>query len=177
MLISQKFRLLILLGTFYVIAFACISGCGGGSGDENGDSTPGPVTGTGSIQGRVVSSNGAPLNAVHVRAVNVSNSNIQLSAFSGIGPGLTFQNGVFIIDGVPAGNYRVLIEKLDGRSQAFQNTRYSSFVVLNSPSISLPDEYFNGADESSFDDPFEFTVISVTEGQTIQGINFITNDG
>jgi hypothetical protein len=177
MLIIQKLRLITVLDIVYVITFAFIGACGG-SGDENGDSFPGPIAGTGIIQGRVVSSDGSPVNAVHVRAVNTSNSDIQLSAFSGIGPGLTIQNGVFTIDGVPAGNYRVLIEKLDGRSPAFQNTRYSSFVVLNSsPSISFPDEYFNGTEESSFDDPFDFTVINVMEDQTTQDINFITNDG
>jgi len=178
MLSDKKFKFFATLTTFCIITLALISGCGGGGdGDGNDESTPTPIIGTGSIQGTVRSSSGTPLNAIHVRAVNISDDNIQLSAFSGIGPNLTFQNGVFRIDGVPAGDYRVLIEKLDGRSSTFEDNRYSNFVGLNSPLISFPDEYFNGAAESSLDNPLDFAVITVTEDQTTQGINLITNDG
>lgn len=138
---------------------------------------PAGANGKGAIQGMVTSSNGIPLNAIHVRAVNVSNTDIQISSFSGIGDNLTFDDGVFYIGGVPPGDYRVLIERLDGRSSGFDSERYSAFVATNSPGISFPDEYYNGAGESSTDNPTEFVVVTVTGGQTTQGINFITNDG
>jgi hypothetical protein len=77
---------------------------------------------------------------------------------------------------VPSGNYRILIEKLDGRSLAFQDFRYSDFVEQNSPSISFPDEYFNGVEESSDDNPQDSVEITVINGQTTGGINIITND-
>lgn len=177
---------------FFFIAFAfifaflnlIIVACGGsGGGDNQSDSNseldsppPPPSTGTGSIQGTVRSSNGTLLNAVHVRVVKVDELNIQIGAFSGIGPDLTFQDGVFRIDGAPPGNYRILIEKLDGRSAVFDDFRYSKYVVSNSPSTSFPDEYFNGERESSADDPFDFIEIAVVDGETTQDITFITND-
>ena len=136
----------------------------------------------------VTSSDGSPLNAVHVRAVNLSN-NIQLSAFSGIGSAvnakllntgtnskLIVQNGLYVIEGVPAGTYRVLIEKMDSRSPVFDPVRYDTFVLINNPTISFPDEYYNGANESSTDNPLESVVVTVNADQTTQNINFITND-
>ncbi|MFQ5788695.1 MAG: hypothetical protein ACE5H1_12030, partial [Thermodesulfobacteriota bacterium] len=84
--------------------------------------------------------------------------------------------GVFRIDGAPPGNYRILIEKLDGRSLVFDDFRYSQFVQSNSPLISFPDEYYNGDTESSTDDPFDFVEITVLDGQITQDINFITNN-
>ena len=183
MLYQTKFKLSIIPLLFLAIIFILSVSCDGGSDESGGNgSNPGPDMNLteplfdGAIQGTVTSSQGFPLNGVHVRAVNVDNTNIQISAFSGIGPNLTLQNGEFRIDGVPAGNYRILIEKLDGRSLAFQARRYSDFVGQNSPSISFPDEYFNGADESSDDDPGDSVEVTVRNGQTTGGIDIITND-
>lgn len=168
---------------FIAMIFALSGSCDGGGKESGGNgSNPNPDTGLtrplfgGAIEGTVTSSLGSPLNGVHVRAVNVNNTNIQISAFSGIGPSLTFRDGEFRIDGVPPGKYRILVEKLDGRSPAFQDFRYGDFVDQNSPLISFPDEYFNGAEESSDDNPEDFVDITVTDGQTTGGINIITND-
>ncbi len=174
------------LNTFVLIVILIIGCGGGGDGDGNGNGEP--VISTGSISGMVTSSDGSPLNAVHVRAVNLSN-NMQLSACSGIGSTvnakllntgtnskLIVQNGLYVIEGVPTGTYRVLIEKMDSRSPVFEPVRYSIFVILNNPTISFPDEYYNGANESSTDDPLESVVVTVNVGQTTQNINFITND-
>ena len=143
MLNKRKFKICILLAKFCVYSLyivMLIGGCGGG-GDGNGDEpdmmdptptpvptpSPTPVPTTGAIQGKVTSPTGNPLNAVHVRAVNLSDGT-QLSAFSGIGSTgsnnklsnlsgtntkLIIQNGIFLIENVPAGNYRVLIEKME----------------------------------------------------------------
>lgn len=40
----------------------------------------------------------------------------------------------------------------------------------------FPDEYWNGTDEASDDNPLENTTVVVTNGGTVNGINFITND-
>jgi len=155
-------------------------------GDDDDDIVP-PVVGMGAIRGSVTSPSGIPLNAVHVRAVNTSNNN-QLSAFSGINNTgnprlintkdnnrLTFQSGIFLIENVPPGNYRVLIEKMDSRNIGFDPSIYTFFVIDNNPTISFPDEYYNGADESSFDNPLDFDVVTVNAGQTTQNINIIAN--
>jgi len=65
---------------------------------------------------------------------------------------------------------------MDSRSQVFEPFRYSDFVETNNPIISFPDEYYNGTDESSTDNPSDFVVVTVNAGQTTQNINFITND-
>jgi hypothetical protein len=183
LLCQCKFRYsmigLLVFAMISILYFSCDGGSdgSGGNGSNPGPdmSLPAPLLG-GAIQGTVTSSQGIPLNGVHVRAVKVDNPNIQISAFSGIGPNLTFRDGEFRIDGVPAGNYRILVEKLDGRSPVFQDFRYSDFVDQNSPLISFPDEYFNGAEESSDDNPEDFVEITVTSGQTTGGIDIITND-
>lgn len=167
---------------FLVAIFVLASSCDGGGESDSDNVNPPPETGVrpplfgGAIQGRVTSSAGSPLNGVHVRVVKVDNTNIQVSAFSGIGSDLDLRDGEFRIDGLPSGAYRVLIERLDGRSRVFQARRYSDFVARESPSISFPDEYFNGAEESSDDDTLDFVEITVINGQTTGGINIITND-
>ncbi|HEX9666534.1 MAG TPA: carboxypeptidase-like regulatory domain-containing protein [Thermodesulfobacteriota bacterium] len=178
---NVRFAMIPLL--FLAIIFTLSGSCDGGGEESGGDgSNPGPDMNltepllNGAIQGTVTSSRGSPLNGVHVRAVKVDNTNIQISAFSGIGPNLTLRDGEFRIDGVPSGNYRILIEKLDGRSLVFQDFRYSDFVKQNSPLISFPDEYFNGTEESSDDDLEDSVEIIVINGQTTGGINIITND-
>lgn len=179
----KNFTYAIIPLLFVAIIFALSGSCdGGGEGSGGNGSNPNPDTDligplfSGAIEGTVTSSRGFPLNGVHVRAVRVDNANIQISAFSGIGSNLTFRDGEFRIDGVPSGTYRILIEKLDERSPAFQDFRYSNFVEQNSPLISFPDEYFNGAEESSDDNPEDFVEITVTNGQTAGSIAIITND-
>lgn len=180
MLLTSKVGIGKLLISFPFLICIIFVACDGGGGSEDGSNPPPgngtTLPGTGAIQGAVNSSNGFPLNAVHVRAVNTNNHNLQISAFSGIGPNLTFQDGVYRVDGLPPGNYKVLIDKLDERSLVFQKERYSDFVESDSPLISFPDEYFNGVGESSSDNPLEFVEVSVANGQITQGVNFITND-
>lgn len=158
-----------------------IGGGGGGTtGDDDDDvvmddPTP-PAEGTGIIRGMVVSSGSTPLNGVHVRAVNVDNTNLQISSFSGIDCDLVLLDGEFCIQNVPAGTYRVLIERLDGSPAAFTPSRYSPFILDEATTLVFPDEYWNGASESDSDDPMEIETIIVMDGMTVNGINFITND-
>ena len=198
---TSFFSILLLI----LLSFAIVGGCGGGdnsreidpdtttTGDDGGDSGTStdtgdttddagddgepnpPETGTGTIRGTVVSSDGTPLNGVHVRAVNIDDTNIQISSFSGIDSNLVLINGAFSIQNVPPGSYKVLIEKMDDRNSAFDPTRYSAFVIAGT-TLSFPDEYYNGSDESDSDDTTDFDVITVTNGATVGGINIITND-
>ena len=171
-----------------VFTFSLIS-CGGGGGDDddNGDdgggdpmpTLPAPFEDFGSIRGSVESSGGNDLNAIHVRAVNIDNPNIQISAFSGINEDLEVQDGFFQIDRIPPGDYKVLIERLDARDGGggvFADTRYSDFVEAENPFIAFPDEYFNGNNESDDDDPMDFVIIEVEEGLITTGVDFITNN-
>ena len=161
-------------------------GSGGGGGgtpgdDDDDDDTvmddPNPPdTGTGVIRGTVVSSTATNLNGVHVRAVNVDNTNVQISSFSGIDCGLVLSDGVFCIENVPPGTYRVLIERLDGSPAAFQTNRYSEYISSEVTNLVFPDEYWNGANESDTDDVMEIETIVVTNGMTVDNIDFITND-
>ena len=143
--------------------------------DDDDDDSGTPETGTGEIRGSVVSSTGIPLNGVHVRAVNIDDTDIQISSFSGLDTNLALVDGAFSIQNVPPGTYRVLIEKMDDRNSVFDPDRYSDFVVAGT-TLNFPDEYYNGADESSTDVTTEFVTIVVTNGTTVNGINFITND-
>ena len=123
----------------------------------------------------MISSSGSPLNGVHVRAVNVSNTDIQVGAFSGIDSGFTLRNGVYFIDGLPAGNYRVLIERIDGRGNVTLGA-LGSFVSSNATNLLFPDEYYNGNRESDNDNPDDFEQVTVFADQVTNGIDFITND-
>lgn len=129
----------------------------------------------GSIRGTVITSTGSALNAVHVRAINVEDNDIQIGSFSGIDTGPIIKNGAFMLQGVPPGRYRILIERIDGRGNVSPN-RLGNFVSSNAPSLIFPDEYYNGSRESANDDPNDFEEVNVLSDQITQGINFITND-
>jgi len=137
-----------------------------------------PAEGTGIIRGIVKSSIEMDLNGVHVRAVNVDDTNIQIFSFSGIDCDLDFTDGLFCIQNVPAGTYRVLIEGLvgTGKPAAFDPARYSPYITGEVTSLVFPDEYWKGANESNSDDVMEVETIVVADGMTVAGIDFITNN-
>ena len=199
---KKKIKLFFGILILILISFSIVGGCGGGSdnketdpesppaaddggggagtvgeggGTGGGGSNP-PETGTGEIRGSVVSSTGTPLNGVHVRAVNIDDTSIQIASFSGIGTNLSLVDGAFSIQNVPPGDYRVLIEEMDDRNSVFDPDRYSAFVIMEATNLNFPDEYYNGVDESSTDVTTDFITITVTNGSTVSGINFITNN-
>ena len=98
-----------------------------------------------------------------------------MSSFSGIDSDLDLEDGAFSIQNLPPGTYRVVIEKMDTRSSAFDPDRYSQFVIAGT-TLNFPDEYWNGADESDDDNPSDFELIVVTNGATVSGIDIITNN-
>ena len=85
-------------------------------------------------------------------------------------------DGAFSIQFVPPGTYRVLIERLDSRNSIFESNRYSEFISNEATNLVFPDEYWNGANESDTDDVMEIETIVVTNGMTVDNIDFITND-
>ena len=129
----------------------------------------------GAIRGSVITSTGSALNAVHVRAINVDDKNIQIGSFSGIDSGPNLNDGVFLIRGVPPGKYRILIERVNGRGNV-SPSQFGSFVSSNAPSLIFPDEYYNGERESDNDDPNDFEEVTISPDQITNGIDFITND-
>lgn len=155
---------------------------GGTTGDDSSSEE------TGSISGIITSAEGIPLDSIHVRAVKISDPGIQIGTFSGLGSDLTFSRssadsklilddiGVYRIDHLPQGSYKVLIEKMDDRSGAFDPDRYSDFVDNENPPIAFPDEYYNGENESGTDNPMEFTSVFVFSGQLTSNIDIITNN-
>jgi len=177
-----------------LFSFSMIIACDSGSNRETDPDVPPPVvgdddddddddfvddtpllSGTGIIRGSVVSSTGTPLNGVHVRAINIDNTDLQMSSFSGIDSNLDIEDGAFSIQNIPPGTYRVVIEKMDDRSSVFDPARYSDFVIAGT-TLDFPDEYWNGADESDEDTPSDFEPIVVTNGSTVNGIDIITNN-
>ena len=185
---NKKKSINLFIFTLLITVLFLYSCGGGGDDDNNGNDNPqqppasAPFAQFGSIRGSVESAGGQPLNAVHVRAVNLSNNNIQISVFSGITTSKSILDGFFQIDRLPPGNYRVLIENLDGRSSIFNPSIYSDFVQDQNPleafpnEIAFPDEYFNGDSESSSDNVNDFSVINVEAGEITTGIDFITNN-
>jgi len=189
MIKNKRINFLMLLMLLFSISM--IIACDSGSNRETDPDVPPPVvgddddddfvddtpllTGTGIIRGSVVSSTGIPLNGVHVRAINIDNTDLQMSSFSGIDSDLDLEDGAFSIQYIPPGTYRVVIEKMDDRSSAFDPERYSSFVIAGT-TLDFPDEFWNGADESDEDTPSDFEPIVVTNGSTVNGIDIITND-
>jgi len=185
-------RLNILMLLMILLSFSMLIACDSGSNKETDPDLPPPVvgddddddnfvddkpllTGNGVIRGSVVSSSGTPLNGVHVRAININDTDLQMSSFSGIDSDLDIEDGAFSIQNLPPGTYRVVIEKLDDRSSAFDPDRYSLFVIAGT-NLDFPDEYWNGAGESDDDTPSDFESIVVTNGSTVNGIDIITND-
>lgn len=191
MLNSRKTEFLILL--LVIFSLAVFSACDSSSNRETDPDLPNPPvigddddddfmddfnppeTGTGVIRGSVVSSTGIPLNGVHVRAINIDNRDSQMSSFSGIDSDLDLEDGAFSIQNLPPGTYRVVIEKMDTRSSAFDPNRYSQ-LVIDGTNLEFPDEYWNGANESDDDNPSDFEPIVVANGTTVNGIDIITND-
>jgi hypothetical protein len=128
---------------------------------------------TGSISGRVL--DGAtlgPIRGAHVIAVSAGAPDIPIvgviSDVQAGGPG-----GEFNIVGLAPGDYYVRIEPLVGTSNPFTmaNTHFTGFVT------GFPWEYYDGPGESGFDTQTDRAVVAVAAGQTVSGIDILTNVG
>lgn len=126
---------------------------------------------TGTISGRVL--NGGtfdPVKGAHVVAVSTSAPDIPvvgvISDVQAGGPG-----GEYNIVGLPPGSYYLRLEPLVGTTNPFTqaNTHFTGFDT------SFPWEFYDGPTESGFDVSTDRAAITVGSGQTVTGIDFLTN--
>jgi hypothetical protein len=126
---------------------------------------------TATIKGRVLDgADFTPVVGAHVVAVSTSALDIPIvGAHSDLeegGPG-----GEYTLPALPPGSYYVRIEPLVNTSNPFSadNTHFTSFDT------DFPWEFYNGAGETGYDTATDATAITVTAGQTVTGIDILTN--
>lgn len=99
----------------------------------------------GSISGTVTRCvGGAAITGANVRAVNTANTNIQVGRFSGYDGNTA---GSYVINGVPPGTYRVLIEGLG--ANGFTLDRFTTNVPVKAEN-DFATEYYNAACGADF---------------------------
>ena len=134
---------------------------------------------TGTIKGTVSRSTGTPAEGANVVAVQVSLGVDEsvLESFeemvSVVSDFLIKGDGSYELPGLTPGQYVVFIEPLDpafvgGSSVGPFDTRFTNF----------PKDYYNGEGESGFleDDPTQTVVIDIGAGETVTGIDLISNE-
>jgi|GEM_PF-3457988 len=131
--------------------------------------TPLPNPQFGSISGTVKPEQGEGLRAVHVRAVNLANPNIQISRLSGFDGN---RNGFYQINYLPPGDYKVLIEAIDNRAGVRGDNLEDDGIGAFTP-IGFDDRYYNGAAGLSEKAPGTPVTVRVVGGQVTPDINFI----
>lgn len=130
---------------------------------------------TGTIKGKVFRRTGGNFPGAHVVAVqvdaNLAESNEEV--VSAVSDFLMRNDGSYELPGLSPGNYVVFIEPLDPRFTKGSgvgpfDTRFTNFVK----------DYYNGSQETGTDsdDPTEKVVISVSAGQTVEGITLLANE-
>ncbi|MEE8586216.1 MAG: hypothetical protein V3T83_15335 [Acidobacteriota bacterium] len=129
---------------------------------------------TGRIKGKIQRRSGEPLLGAHVVAVQVDASLREsltevVSAVSGF---LVNGLGEYELPGLQPGHYVVFIEPLDPRFKGG-----SSVGPFDSRFDDFPKDYYNGDGESASgsDDPALKTVLTVSAGQTLTGIDLFAN--
>ena len=126
---------------------------------------------TGSISGRVLDGGSfSPIKGAHVVAVSTSAPDVPvagvISDVQAGGPG-----GEYSIVGLPPGSYYLRLEPLVGTSNPFSvtNTHFSGFDT------SFPPEFYDGPTESGFDVATDRVAIDLAAGQSVTGIDLLTN--
>jgi len=140
--------------------------------------TPPPTLG--SISGRVLlgyspstGARGAYLHAIEVGAPRVPVRG-RLSDVGRVNEaGTSVGTGGYVITGLPAGSYYVLLEPINGFTQ--NNFVFGNILASGPFDSSFPPEWYNGAGESATDNPTLRTVVTVTAGANTPNINFTTN--
>jgi len=126
---------------------------------------------TGTISGRVLDGGTfSPIKGAHVVAVAASAPDVPvagvISDVQAGGPG-----GEYSIVGLPPGSYYLRLEPLVGTTNPFtqSNTHFTGFDT------SFPPEFYDGATESGFDVATDRVAIDIAAGQTVTGIDLLTN--
>jgi len=137
------------------------------------------TTTLGSISGTVTRcSDGTAVTGVNVRVVNTANTNIQLSRFTGYDGNTT---GSYVINGIPPGTYRVLIEGLG--ANGFTIDRFTTNVPVKAEN-DFPTQYymttcgsdFNGTPPGTPPNTSGATTVSSTAGGSAGGTNLKVGD-
>jgi len=128
------------------------------------------------ITGRVLRSNGAPVLGANVVAVRVGDED--LSRFSSVSDYYQQNDGAFQMLVAP-GSYRLFIEPIDrsftGGSSVGPYAEDAGDYSFVNPVVT---EYYNGDDEGGQEPDREaYTAISVSAGETVDGIDFIAEGG
>ncbi|HEU4402249.1 MAG TPA: hypothetical protein VFT43_09100 [Candidatus Polarisedimenticolia bacterium] len=126
---------------------------------------------TATISGRILSgADGSPIKGAHVVAVSTATPDLPLvGALSGVqagGPG-----GEYTLVGLPPGSYYLRIEPMVGTSNPFR----ASLAHFTGFDTGFPWEYYNGSGESGNDTGTDRTALTVAAGQTVSGIDILTN--
>lgn len=95
------------------------------------------------------------ITGANVRAVNISNPNIQLSRFTGYDGN---ENGRFRINGLPPGSYRLLIEPMGANGLTISNNFGEPPVRQE---IKFQTEYYNPPDEDSCTEELPDTAVNI----------------
>lgn len=168
----------IMRNLFVMALLVLMTACGGGGGGSSAVVRGDDVTiieeggeldlslSNGTISGLVVTAAGDPQSSVHLRAVSLADPNIQIGHF-------TDRNGRYEISQLPEGDYRLIVENINGRG-GVERVRISNSVLAPTPFF--PDEYYDESTESAEDDPLESSIVTVSAGETTDGIDFILND-
>ncbi|MBI4446377.1 MAG: matrixin family metalloprotease [Acidobacteria bacterium] len=130
---------------------------------------------TGTIKGQVFRRTGGAFQGANVVAVPIDSSLIEQrrEMVSVVSDFLITNDGSYELPGLTPGDYYVYIEPLDsdftrGSGVGPYDARFSNFIK----------DYYNAANESGTDsdNPNEKTVIRVAAGQTVSGINLVSNE-
>jgi hypothetical protein len=126
---------------------------------------------TGTIRGKVKRPTGDPLLGANVIARKVIDGELSRSEFTSVASGfLMLEQGEFEFPGLTPGDYAVCIEPINS---AF--TGGSGIGPYDQRPTNFPRDYFD-ADESADEDPNLMKVITVSAGDTIDGLVLISNE-
>jgi len=139
-----------------------------------------PPTSLGSISGQVflgtsplTGARGAYIHAISMAAPRVPVRG-RMSALGKVNEaGTSVGNGGYVITGLPAGSYYVLLEPINGFT--INNFVFTNILASGPFDSSFPPEWYNGAGESATDNPTLRTVVTVTAGANTPNINITTN--
>ncbi len=137
------------------------------------------ATDFGTIRGRISRRSGGPFRGANVVATPVNMVGgmpvLSPSGFvSAVSDFLFTDDGSYELPGLPPGDYAVFVEPIfsqftEGSGVGPYDFRFENF----------PRDFYNGAQESGdpvADDPAQMTVLHVNAGQTLEGINLVSNE-